>query len=154
MKKIVVFNFMVMLILFMLFSWQTYMAVLKYLTFDTRMSSTNIDDGSILFPSITVCKKYLNGLSEKSIADTGTTNQEKIDLVRNNLWNKTELFFFFSHNKMYNITFPCNTLDGATEQGKPCSFPFNDKDGNTHEKCSDFEDGSSSKFCYTRYLFT
>ena len=25
---------------------------------------------------------------------------------------------------MINVTFPCNTIEGGTDSGKPCSFPY------------------------------
>ena len=152
MKNIAVFNFLVMMILFLLFSWQTYYAVVKYLTYDTRMSSSNIDAGSILYPSITVCKKYSDGLSQQDIKNKSYTIKNKIDILHRNFWRKDKLFYFFSHSKMFNTTFPCNTLDGATEQGKACSFPFIRSNGIKYTECSPISEGSASKFCFTRYI--
>ena len=125
MKKIFVFNFLMKIVLLILFLWQTYLAVSKYLSFDTKMSTSNIDVGTILYPSITVCKNYLNGLSENQMDNSTMTVKDKIDFLHKNFWSKEKLFYFFSHSKMFNLSFPCNTLDtGAVEQGKPCSFPY------------------------------
>ena len=124
MKKLLIFNALITLILLLLFLFQTYLAMDKYLAFQTKMSTSNIDEGLILYPSITVCKNYLNGLSSDTVDNSSMTVKEKINILHQNYWSKEKLFYFFSHSKMFNITFPCNTLDtGAMEQGKPCSFP-------------------------------
>ena len=48
---------------------------------------------------------------------------------------------------MFNVTFPCNTLNGATEQAKPCSFPAYDYQDRLQNKCIP---GATSNWCFTR----
>ena len=127
MKKILLFNAFITLILLGLFSWQTYTAGMKYLEMTTIMSSSSEDEGSVLFPSVTVCKNYLNGLRPEVVKNETLETKEKINILHTRTWKKHEVFYFFSHAKMFNKTFPCTTKEGATEQGKPCSFPFIDE---------------------------
>ena len=67
MKKVAILYSCLRVCLFFLFAWQTIYATIKYLERTTITSTYNEDDNSILFPSVTVCKKYLNGLSESDI---------------------------------------------------------------------------------------
>ena len=145
-NKLLIFKFLVILILLMLFSWQSYLAVKKFLTYSTRISISNLDDGSIFYPSISVCKNYLDGLSAGVLENISMPIGKKIDILQKNFWGREKQIYFLSHSEMFNATFPCNTLNGATEQGKPCSFPAYDK-GNLHKKCIP---GATSNFCYTR----
>ena len=84
MKIKYVFHGIVLLILFALFLWQTIVATLKYLERTTISSISFEDDGLILFPSITVCKKYSNGLSENVIKNRSMNIVDKIDLLNKN----------------------------------------------------------------------
>ena len=125
MKIKYVFNGIVLIILFALFLWQTIVATLKYLERTTISSISFEDDGLILFPSITVCKKYSNGLSENVIKNRSMNIEDKIDLLHKNSWTKNEVFYFASHQNMFNVSFPCTTIPGPdSDPGKPCSFPF------------------------------
>ena len=126
MKKYEFINTFIVLFLLLLFLWQTISATLKYLKGTTITSTINIDDGSILFPSVTVCKKYWFGSDESDFKDYSNVSQliSKARIHRNT-WNKSEMFYFVSHPKMFNISFPCTTMEGTgTTPGKPCSFPF------------------------------
>ena len=134
-----------MIILFSLFLWQTIEATFKWLNRNTIISSSNMDDGEVLFPSITVCKKYLNGLHVDVIENKSLSVKDKIAILQENTWKKNEVFYFFSHSKMFNSTFPCNTLEGATEEGKPCSFPYIDPTLGLQSKCT-----QPLNYCYTR----
>ena len=62
MKK-VIFNQLISLFLFALFLWQSLVATFKFLDRKTYISSENVDYFTILFPSITICKRHLNGVS-------------------------------------------------------------------------------------------
>ena len=154
MKKILFFNGFMMIVLFSLFLWQTFEATRKWLNKNTIMSSSNMDDGAVLYPSITVCKKYLNGLYEDVVENKSMSVKDKISILHENTWKKNEVFFFFSHSKMFNSTFPCNTLEGGTEEGKPCSFPYLDLVGRgLQSKCTVFANAKGLKspnYCYTR----
>ena len=145
MRKILLFNGFITMILLALFIWQTIYAALKWLEFTTITSSSSEDEGSVLFPSITVCKNYLNGLRPEVVTNASLDTKDKIEILHQKTWKKNEVFYFFSHAKMFNKTFPCTTKEGATEQGKPCSFPFIDEVHGKQEKCVD-----PLIFCYTR----
>ena len=145
MRKILLFNGFITMILLALFIWQTIYAALKWLEFTTITSSSSEDEGSVLFPSITVCKNYLNGLRPEVVTNASLDTKDKIEILHQKTWKKNEVFYFFSHAKMFNKTFPCTTKEGATEQGKPCSFPFIDEVHGKQEKCVE-----PLIFCYTR----
>ena len=125
MKKIHVVNVCFLILLFSLFLWQTYSASCKYLAGNTITSSTSVDDGSILFPSVTVCKKYFNGLEEEEIRNMSLSMEDKLARLHGQVWNRSEVFHFVSHPDMFNLSFPCTTLASTdTTPGKPCTFPF------------------------------
>ena len=150
MKKGPLINTFFLVILFALFMWQTIFVTLKYLEFNTIMSTSSSDEGSILFPSITVCKKYsFNTYSSMSIRNTSMSLSEKITLLQKSLWTRNETFYFANHPGMFNASFPCTTQDGTgTDAGKPCSFPYIDDIERTkaHDQCSATND------CFTRWI--
>ena len=137
-----------LLVLFALFLWQTISATLKYVERNTITSTSIIDEGSIMFPSITVCKKYLNGPNEEYMKDLSKNIDEKIEKLHTLSWRRNEVFYFLSHSNMFNISFPCTTTEGSgTSQGKPCSFPFLDWEGKQVKSCGEWQGG-----CITRYI--
>ena len=146
MKKLI-FNKVISLILFGLFLWQSIYATLKNLQRKTYVSSENVDEFSILFPSITICKRHMNGIGTIQLKNSSFLIQDKISMLFEKIWRKNETIYFFSHSKMFNLTFPCNTFEGATDGGKPCSFPYIEPySEGLHKSCR-----SSTNYCYTRY---
>ena len=136
MEKKYMFKFCFILVLFSLFLWQTIAATLKYLERKTITSTYNTDEGTILFPSITVCKKYSVVLYESDIRNMSMKIEKKIWNLYKNTWKKDEVFYFFSHPTMFNLSFPCTTMKGTgTSSGKPCSFPFLNWNGILENKC-------------------
>ena len=152
MDKLYLFNKFVTIILFSLFSWQLFSASSKYSLLNTFISSKIIDGSTIMFPSITICKKHSNGLHEN---DTALSVGQKVFLLYERFWKKNEVIFFFSHNKMFNMTFPCNTW-GGTDGGKPCSFPFIESYNNEINQTYNFKRHHSCfkgvNYCYTRFV--
>ena len=121
----IVFHIFFLAILFSLFLWQSIQATLKYLQRTTLASTSIVDEGSILFPSITVCKKYSNGLYKAEIENISVNIEDKLNTIHNRTWGRSEVFFFVSHENMFNVSFPCTTIEGPdTDPGKPCSFPY------------------------------
>ena len=134
------------IVLFALFVWQTLHATLKYLDKTTITSTSDIDDGTILFPSITVCKKYSQFNLESYLMNKSINVSDKIMRYHNITWSKHEVFYFFSHPHMFDKSFPCTTMEGrGTSPGKPCSFPFINWHGQRQERCESWGD------CKTRY---
>ena len=136
-------NRAVLFVLFGLFIWQTILAIMKYMERTTITSSNNRDEGSILFPSITVCKNYLNGPNYLQIKNE-SVKIETLNLntnLYNKIWSKNQVFYFFSHPNMFNLSFPCTTKEGiGTTPGKPCIFAHG------HGKnCTEY------KNCFTRW---
>ena len=122
MKKKYWINGFMIVSLFALFLWQSSIALLKYLERTTITSTSNFDNGAILFPSVTVCKSYVTGFYGNNVKNVSLDIKQKINHIRKNIWRKKDVFYFFSHSNMFNLTFPCTTKDGNTP-GKACSFP-------------------------------
>ena len=149
MKKVYFFiNGLCLLILFAIFLWETISAILKYSEKKTIASTYFTDDGFILFPSITVCKKYLMGPNAIQLGNISMPIEAKVDRLHRNIWRRNEVFYFFSHPNMYNLSFPCTSVEGrGTTPGKPCSFPSIDLQGFKLTQC----DGPDN-FCFTRFV--
>ena len=144
MKKLI-FNQLISLLLFALFLWQSLVATFKFLDRKTYISSENVDHFSILFPSITICKRHLNGIFGPDLDNKSLSIRDKISLLHENIWRKNETNFF-SHSNMFNTSFPCNTVEGATDGGKPCSFPYIEPyNKGLQRKCN-----QPTNYCYTR----
>ena len=140
------FNTFFLLVLFILFFWQALSATLKYLEKTTIESTIKKYDDSILFPSITVCQKYFMGLHETEIYNASMSIEDKVDILHTNIWKRNEVFHYFSHPNMFNMSYPCTTLDGSgTSPGKPCTFPAIEFD-KVILTCE--------YYCYTRYILT
>ena len=156
MKKGPLINTFFFAILFALFLWQSLMATLKYMEFATIMSTSSSDEGSILFPSISVCKKYsFNTYAALSIKNTSMSLSEKIILLQKYLWTRNETFYFANHPGMFNASFPCTTQDDiGTDPGKPCSFPYIETSLTTEaqDQCSATNDCFTRLIQYTRCL--
>ena len=148
MKKLLVFNKIITCCLFTTFLWQSIVATLKLLDRKTSIFSDNVDGLSILFPSITICKKHLNGIHPDDIQNKSLSVQNKISILHENTWRRNESIYFFSHSKMFNLSFPCNTIEGATDGGKPCSFPYVEPyNSGLQKSCS-----KRLNYCYTRFV--
>ena len=125
MKLKYLFDTFFLIILFSLFLWQTFDATMKYLNRSISTSISSVDDGKILFPSVTVCKKYFNGLEEEEIRNMSLSMEDKLARLHVQVWNRSEVFHFVSHPDMFNLSFPRTTLASTdTTPGKPCTFPF------------------------------
>ena len=88
-------NRAVLFVLFGLFIWQTILAIMKYMERTTITSSNNRDEGSILFPSITVCKNYLNGPNYLQIKNENVKVETLNRNLYNKIWSKKQVFYFF-----------------------------------------------------------
>ena len=148
MKKVYFINGLCLLVLFAIFSWETISAILKYSERQTLASTYFTDDGSILFPSITVCKKYLIGPGATQLGNISMPIEAKVDRLHMNTWRRNEVLYFISHPNMFNLSFPCTSVEGrGTTPGKPCSFPCIDLEGLKLTQC----DGPDN-FCCTRHV--
>ena len=138
--------------LFALFLWQSIIALLKYLEGATVTSTSNFDNGTILFPSVTVCKRYVTGFYKNDVENVTLDIQQKINHFRKNIWRKNEVFYFFSHSNMFNLTFPCTTKESiGNAPGKACSFPSLDfKNKNMEYECNGW--GNCVTRLYTNLL--
>ena len=108
-----------------MFFYTFYGSIEKWHSGRTSFASNVIEVERILYPSITVCKKYAlnsNEVMSKLFADVSL--EEKKKLVLENMWNITDVFHFMNHPGMFGLVFPCVTADDGTDPGKPCSFPF------------------------------
>ena len=148
MEKLYFLNFFFLIIFLALFLWQTIFAILKYLDGTTIAATTFTNDGSILYPSVTVCKKFMNGIDEDDFNNKSMVIEDQINKLSTNIWRKDEVFYFATHTNMFNLSFPCTTVNGrGTTPGKPCSFPYVNYHGLLIHQPSQPPDN----FCYTRY---
>ena len=85
------------------------------------------DDGSILYPSVTICKKYSYDESPGFInlikSNVSITIEEAQNWAETHTWEREKTFPFFNHRNMAKETFPCDTV-GGDMPGRPCVFPF------------------------------
>ena len=111
------------------------------------------DPDKILYPSVTLCKKYtFDEYIDETFKEESTNLtyvQDKVDL---NTWPIERLFYFFSHPGQLELRFPCTTGLGGTDPGKPCVFSteteFGDADYDIIDRCYKLDTPTES--CWTR----
>ena len=111
-----------------LFFWQASVAVDKFQTKLTSLQERLEDSGTLLYPSITFCPKYIwegfPGVMEILNNNKSMDFYDIKNFAQMNYWTRRKVFSFVSHqNVIRNKSFPCNTV-GGSKTGKPCSFPF------------------------------
>ena len=121
------------------------------------------DEASILYPSITICKKYsiedveiFSNLNNKS--NDEDISELAISAMKNHLPTLDEQLFFFTQPGVMNLTFPCTTTLGGPTPGRPCAFPvtyfhwWSDNNNNdSFNGClSTYDMGTSKPGCFTR----
>ena len=80
---------------------------------------------TLQFPSVSVCaeysfKKYIEGFILRN-----ETNLERAEeLIKSNIWNRNETFYFVNHKNPKIGDFPCMTTSESPDKGRPCNFPF------------------------------
>ena len=112
------------------------------------------DEASILYPSITICKKYsiedvdiFSNLNNKS--NDEDISEPAISAMKNHLPTLDEHLFFFTQPGVMNLTFPCTTTLGGSTPGRPCAFPVTYY--KTFNGClSPYDMGTSKPGCFTR----
>ena len=111
--------------IFCLFLFSCFWSFQNLLDNKTGTDEKIIDGEKILYPSITVCKKYTFDYPEIGdlILNKTASLEEKKKEALKNVWSREKLFYFVSHPTMMNLTFPCTTTDDGTDPGKPCAFP-------------------------------
>ena len=100
----------------------TYLSVLKFMKRDTSYHISYKDQKNIMYPSVSVCKKY--AFDKEYLKFENKSIQEIIDMVLKYSWSIDDQFYFFTHPGVMNLTFPCTTTLGGISPGKPCVFPF------------------------------
>ena len=111
-----------------LFLWQASVVVEKYESKLTSLQESLSDSGSLRYPSVTFCTKYIwesfPGVLEILNKNMSMDFYDIKNFAQTNYWTRKKVFNFFSHqNVEVNKSFPCNTV-GGSKTGKPCSFPF------------------------------
>ena len=153
MKCLHVFNTILFLILFSLFIWQCSISIIKFLSKKTSFYTTIKSTDTIVYPSVSVCKKftYEKYLDDLFSNESTTSIVELKKVVVENSWDLEEVFYFLTHPQVYDgLTFPCTTKLDGTDPGKPCMFPFKPdyEPSQEYNKCFTLE--TSSDICYTR----
>ena len=113
----------------------TYLSVVRYLGMETSYHVYFEDEKTILYPSVSICKRYAFDMDGevKFLEFENKTTENVIEMVLNNSWNIDDQFYFFTHPGMMNLTFPCTTTLGGTSPGKPCVFPIIEGDDYDYE---------------------
>ena len=130
------------------------------------------DAGSILFPSMTICKDEMFD-NLKSLERGLLTEYEKVSSemaeswFRNRTFSRARLVKFLSIKTVEgsdNNNYPCNTVSGP-RAGDPCSFPYLFPDCNLTKKpkrCESepgtarveyrgcYREDTDSRWCYTK----
>ena len=141
-----VFKYLVLVILFLLFCATLFQSGLKYTKRNTGFQKTPLNKEKLLYPSVSICKKYtFDEYIDEELLNPTITLSKKRDLIQKNSWLRERAIFFLGHAGMLGFTFPCLTTIGGTDSAKLCSFPS--PKGFT-SPC-DF-DQSQKKVCYTR----
>ena len=91
-----------------------------------------LDEGSIIFPSITVCKNRMYSEYQHPLVSFFDQNNSRQHLkvedvkawVQQHTYNRSAVFNMLSHLTLKSQEqYPCNTV-GGDRIGNPCSFPF------------------------------
>ena len=141
-----VFKYLVLAILVLLLCVTLFQSGLKYSKRNTSFQKTTVNQEKILYPSVSICRKYtFDNYIDEDLLNPTVTLSKKQDLIRNNSWLRERAIFFLGHAGMLGLTYPCLTTMGGTDSAKLCSFPS----PNYFSSPCDF-DQSQKKVCYTR----
>ena len=141
-----VFKYSVLVILVVLFCTILFQSGLKYRKKITSYQKTSINEDKLLYPSVSICKKYtFDDYIDEELLNHTFSMSEKQDLIKKNAWLRERAIIFVGHASMLGMTYPCLTTLGGTDAGKLCSFPSPDYFSNP----CDF-DQTQKKVCFTR----
>ena len=93
--------------------------------YKTGRTSTEIRKNHIekvQYPSVTVCveyalKKFVDISNQSNLSYIETKN-----LIKENIWNRNETFFFVNQASNIYPGYPCITSKGSYDPGRPCSL--------------------------------
>ena len=148
MKSHLFFNILIFCVLLGLFIWQCSLSISKFMRNKTSFYNTIKSKDTILYPSVTVCKKYTYEKNLDYLFHDGTLRLSEIkeEVIKNSL-DVEKVFYFFTHPGMLGLTFPCTTNLDGTDPGKPCAFPAK-YNNSTFYGCLQIT--TSSPICFTR----
>ena len=133
------------LVLFGIFVFFCSLQLIELLEKKTAIHEEVVNAQEILYPSITICKKYT---FEDKTTGKRIPVVEKKKLALQNVWNRSNVFYFVSHYGMMNITFPCITNTVGSDPAKLCSFPFFRKNVIHNKFITD--ETTDEPFCWTK----
>ena len=110
---------------FAVFCYYVHLSIMKYMKGATKYESKFVDDDKVQYPSLSVCPKYTFKKTSvtRTLLITNESISQKINLVRENIWKKDDVFSFVNHPGIFGQGYPCVTLNDGTDPGKPCTFP-------------------------------
>ena len=140
---------MIILLLLIMFIRQSMYSVQRYLDKKTNFDNTREvpntifdilliifkkkqEEEFLLYPSISVCKKYSIEQENLFVANiSGVGNETDISRVVGSIENQykeglglEKQIFFFTQPGAMNMTYPCTTTHGGSSPGRPCIFPI------------------------------
>ena len=124
--KIFGFHNCIVLVFFVIFVFFCSLSLINLQSKKTGVDEDIVDITEIMYPSVTVCKKYTfeNKITGNVIKDARLSIEEKKKMAIENIWDISKVFYFVSHPNMMNMTFPCLTKISGGDPAKPCSAPF------------------------------
>ena len=105
---------------------------------------------SISWTSFSVCadKSYKNPLEDIIFNNDSFTIDGIERLVKENTWDKNEIFYFLDFPTVTHPGFPCMTTKDSVDPIRPCMFPLVGFDGELVHNCS--HDGNPEPWCITK----
>ena len=85
--------------------------------------------------SVCVDNIYKKDIFQYFYKNQSLTVDEIENLVKENIWNKNETFYFVNYPSPSNPGFECMTTKDSVDSNEPCMFPYNWK-GNPVNNCS------------------
>ena len=107
-KMVIHFKLLLFILLLFLFLWQSFIPIQKFSRGNTSMFTSVEEEDTLLYPSVTVCKKYtFVQYIDNIILNESVTLGDTKAAIAENAWKREKVFYFLSHPKMENLTFPC-----------------------------------------------
>ena len=121
-----IFRSLIFASLVCIFLWQANIAFEKYKSKQTYFQESVVDEGTLLYPSISFCTVNIWD-TYPGVLQLIKNNETNFDILKTfaktHYWDVRKMFLFVSHSNIVNAeSYPCNTV-GGPGFGRPCKFP-------------------------------